>query len=106
MSTNVAIEGQQAADGQNYMMWLVFGTLLGIFGPLFAHVMAPVVPTDVLAKGPTEPAQQQIFIGAYVGHAKNHRVKYAWIGFGLSFVLYTSACVACGLLGALSTMPS
>ena len=37
-------------------------------------------------------------MGAYIGQAKSHRIKYAWIGAGACIVLTMSACVACGLL--------
>ena len=33
MATNFALQGQQAADSQSYIGWLVFGGLLGLVGP-------------------------------------------------------------------------
>ena len=67
MATNFALQGQQAADSQSYIGWLVFGVLLGLVGPIFAHLMAPVPPSDVLTQGPTDSSDQQVFVGAYVG---------------------------------------
>lgn len=98
MSTNVAIEGQQAADEQSYVMWLLFGICVFLVGPIFAHVTSPTVPAEVLAKGPTDAQQQQVFMGAFIAQAKSHRIKYAWLGAGVSVVLTFSACVACGLM--------
>ncbi len=98
MSANVAIEGQRAANDQSYIVWLLFGTFLFLLGPIFAHVTDPTVPADVLAKGPTDAHQQQVFMGAYIGQAKSHRIKYAWIGAAACMVLTMSACVACGLM--------
>ena len=109
MATNFALQGQQAADSRSYIGWLVSGVLLGLVGPIFAHLMTPVPPPDVLAKGPTDSSDQQVFVGAYIGAAKSSRVKVAWLGFALSFVFYGAGCVACttlgiGTLGTLGTM--
>lgn len=98
MSNNVAIEGQQAADQQSYLMWLAFGAFTFIVGPVFAHVTSPTVPAEVLAKGPTDAQQQQVFMGSYIAQAKSHRIKYAWLGAAAFVVLFLSACVACGLM--------
>ncbi|MYH32157.1 MAG: hypothetical protein F4137_25670 [Acidobacteria bacterium] len=98
MNINVALEGQRVADGQSYIMWLLFGVFFFLVGPLFAHVTSPTVPPEVLAKGPTDPQQQQVFMGAYIGQAKSHRIKYAWLGAAGFVVLTFSACVACGLM--------
>ena len=98
MSTNAALDGQRAAEERNYLPWLFFGIFGWLFGPLFAHVTTPTVPPDVLAKGaPSDAQQQQVFIGAYIGQAKNKRIKFAWIGFVVTPVLAMGACVACGL---------
>ena len=97
MSTNAALDGQRAADGQSYLVWLVFGVFGFLLSPIFAHVTTPTVPPDVLAKGPSDAQQQQVFIGAYIGHAKNQRIKFAWLGAAASVVLTMGACVACGL---------
>ena len=51
MDVNFALEGQQAADRRNYFGWLAFGALLGIIGPLFAHLMTPVAPARRARKG-------------------------------------------------------
>ena len=56
-------------------------------GPIFAHVMTPAPLTEVLTQGPTDSADQQVFVGGYIGANKSLRVKFAWIGFALSFVL-------------------
>ena len=97
MSTNAALDGQKAAQEQNYLLWLFFGVFGWFFGPLFAHVTTPTVPPEVLAKGPSDAQQQQVFIGAYIGQAKNKRIQFAWIGFFVAPVLAMGACVACGL---------
>ena len=81
----------------------------GSWALIFAHRMAPVPPSDVLTQGPTDSSDQQVFVGAYVGANKSLRVKYAWIGFALSFVFYGAGCVACttlgiGTLGTMGTM--
>lgn len=109
MATNFALQGQQAADSQNYIGWLVCGVLLGIVSPIFAHLMTPVPPAEVLTQGPTDSSDQQVFVSGYVGANKSLRVKFAWIGFALSFVFYGAGCVACttlgiGTLGTLGTM--
>jgi hypothetical protein len=78
-------------------------------GPIFAHVMTPAPLTEVLTQGPTDSADQQVFVGGYIGANKSLRVKFAWIGFALSFVFYGAGCVACttlgiGTLGTMGTM--
>ena len=95
---NAAIDGQRAADEQNYFVWLLFGLFGFVVSPIFAHVTSPTVPSEVLAKGPIDAQQQQVFIGAYIGQAKNHRIKFAWLGAAGCIVLFFSACVACGLM--------
>ena len=65
--------------------------------------------TEVLTQGPTDSADQQVFLGGYIGANKSLRVKFAWIGFALSFVFYGAGCVACttlgiGTLGTMGTM--
>jgi len=107
---NFALQGQQAATSQSYIGWLVFGVLLGIVGPIFAHLMTPVPPAEVLTQGPSDSADQQVFVGSYIGANKSLRVKHAWIGFALSFVFYGAGCVACttlgiGTMGTMGTMP-
>ena len=97
MSTNAALDGQRAAGDQNYLLWLCFGIFGSFFGPLFAHVTTPTVPPEVLAKGPSDAQQQQVFSGAYIGYAKNRRIMFAWLGVLVDFVLIMGACVACGL---------
>ena len=99
MATNFALQGQQAAGSQSYIGWLSCGVLLGIVGPIFAHLMTPVPPPDVLKQGPTDSTDLQVFVGAYIGANKSIRVKAAWIGFALSFVFYGAGCVACATLG-------
>lgn len=99
MAMNFALQGQQAADSQSYIGWLVSGVLLGIVGPIFAHLMTPVPPAEVLTQGPSDSADQQVFVGGYIGANKSLRVKHAWIGFALSFVFYGAGCVACATLG-------
>ena len=102
MGTNAAIDGQRAADAQSYLVWLVFGVFGFLLSPIFAHVTTPTVPPDVLARGPSDAQEQQVFIGAYIGNAKSQRIKFAWLGAAASVALTMGACVACGL-GVLST---
>ena len=97
VAISTALDGQRAADGQSYLVWLVFGVFGFLLSPIFAHVTTPTVPPDVLAGGPSDAQQQQVFIGAYIGHAKNQRIKFAWLGAAASVVLTMGACVACGL---------
>ena len=93
MSVNSAVAGQRAAELQGYSGWLLLGTLLGPVAPFFAHVLMPTAPPGVLEAGPADPAEQHLFIDAYLGRAKNLRIRQAWIGLVFSFFFYTAACV-------------
>lgn len=104
MSTNVALNGQRAAERQNYLPWLFLGIVGSFFGAIFVHASTPPVPTDVLATGPTDANQQQVFMNAYIGRAKSMRIKFVWLGVAAGVVLSMGACVACGLaIGSAST---
>lgn len=106
MTSNAALQGQRTAESQSHLGWLIFGTLFGIVSPFFAHIMTPTAPASVLKAGPSDPPQQQVFMDAYIGRAKNLRVRNAWIGFVLSFFFYTAACVACGFTLLDSAVPT
>ena len=93
MTTNSALAGQQAAEKESYAGWLVLGTLVGPVAPFFAHVLTPTTPSSVLQAGPSESTEQHVFMDAYVGRAKNLRIRQAWIGLVFSFFFYTAACV-------------
>ena len=93
MNANPAMAGQKAAQEQSYVGWLLLGTVFGFMGPFFAHVLTPTAPSTVLQAGPKDPAEQHVFMDAYVGRAKNLRIRQAWIGLVFSFFLYTAACV-------------
>jgi hypothetical protein len=95
VTTNYALAGVEAAEKQNYVKWIAFGTFAGIVGPIFAHITKPEPPTDVLALGPKESADLQVFIPAYVSRAKSLRVRRAWTGFALAWVFWPGLFVAC-----------
>lgn len=94
-TTNYALAGVEAAENQSNLKWVVFGTLAGIVGPVFAHLTRPEPPTDVLALGPKDSTDLQVFISAYVSRAKSLRVKRAWTGFALAWIFWPVLFVSC-----------
>lgn len=94
-TTNYALAGVEAAENQSNLKWVVFGTLAGIVGPIFAHLTRPEPPTDVLALGPKDSSDLQVFISAYVSRAKSLRVKRAWTGFALAWIFWPALFVSC-----------
>lgn len=97
MDTNFALEGYRAADKRRYLGWLLLGILppFGLFAPLLLRLASePVPPARVLEKGPTGAAEQQVFIAAYVARAQVRRRRKAWLGFALSFAIYSFSAVS------------
>ena len=117
MSTNYALEGQQAANKRRYIWWVVPGIFLplpfSLAIPLLARVStAPVPPASVLEEGPTGSTDQQVFIAAYVARAQARRMKKAWLGVALGvawwgWIATSSLRAGLGTLGpALNPQPA
>lgn len=69
--------------------WLAGGLALNVFFvpvmPIIAYSTDPAPPVDVLAE--LEPDDMRCYATGYVRAAKGKRVRAAWVGYGLSYVL-------------------